>query len=382
MGKIFLVRNSYHPNDAPTNRFLSFLEGFSQLGVDVEAVFVLSDKRGSKVDKQWPHVHITYLWEQLNWKNRLLSFVSYEILSRRFVKQLKEGDKVVLFDPQRMLYRLLKKKGIKVFAERTEHPFVVQSRRLNTRNYLEACKKLDGLFVISTPLREYFISEGFSADKVHIVNMTVDASRFTGLKKQSTPYRYIAYCGTASNNKDGVDELIKAYSVVHKRHPDVYLYIIGKALKEKDDSGNMQLVKDLGLLDEVVFTGILPTTEMPQILKNAEIVALARPDSLQAQCGFPTKLGEYLLTENPVVITEVGDIPKFLEDGKTALLAELRDAQQFAEKIIWALEHPQEAAVIGKKGAEVAMREFNCITETKKIVDVINDIGFVSAEQI
>lgn len=371
MGKIYLVRTSYIPNGAPTNRFLSFLEGFSKLGVDVEAVFVLSDAKGSRIEKDFPHVKITYLWDQMNFSNRILKQISYDILAKRFVKTLQEDDAVILFDPQRMIFPLIKKKGVRVYAERTEHPYVVTSRTLSTKKYLEACKKIDGLFVISTPLKEYFVKEGVPADRIHIINMTVDPSRFQGLKKKNPIERYIAYCGTASNNKDGVDELIKAFAIVHKRIPDVNLYIIGKPLAEKDESGNMKLVKELGLTDEVVFTGVLPAAEMPQVLKNAEVLALARPDSLQAQCGFPTKLGEYLLTENPVVVTKVGDIPRFLEDGKTALLAEQRNAQEFAEKLIWALEHPQEANAIGKAGAKVAMHAFNCIDESRKIFEVL-----------
>lgn len=110
---------------------------------------------------------------------------------------------------------------------------------------------------------------------------------------------------------------------------------------------------------------------MPQILKNATVLALDRPDSLQAQCGFPTKLGEYLLTENPVVVTKVGDIPLFLKDGETALLAEERNPYEFSSKLLWALDHPAEAIEIGKAGAQVAMREFNYLNETKKIIKAI-----------
>ena len=110
------------------------------------------------------------------------------------------------------------------------------------------------------------------------------------------------------------------------------------------------------------------------MLKNATILALDRPDSLQAKCGFPTKLGEYLLTENPVVVTKVGDIPLFLQDGQSALLAEERNPEEFASKMIWVLQHPSEAAEIGKKGAKIALSEFNYLNETKKILNVINKL--------
>ena len=158
---------------------------------------------------------------------------------------------------------------------------------------------------------------------------------------------------------------------MHKLHPDVKLYIIGKTPDKDDVSGNLKLIENLGVKSSVVFTGIVSAAEMPQILKNATVLALDRPDSLQAQCGFPTKLGEYLLTENPVVVTKVGDIPLFLKDGETALLSEERNPQEFSSKLLWALEHPEEAVEIGKAGAQVAMREFNYLNETKKIIKAI-----------
>jgi glycosyltransferase involved in cell wall biosynthesis len=243
---------------------------------------------------------------------------------------------------------------------------------------LEACKQLNGLFVISTSLKKYFVDKGVADEKITIINMIVDHNRFVGLQKNFTKERYIAYCGTASNNKDGVDELIKAFSIVTKIHDDVKLYIIGKAPTLEDEAGNLQLIDRLGIKDKVVFTGVVNASQMPQLLKDAAVLALDRPDSLQAQNGFPTKLGEYLLTENPVVVTKVGDIPLFLKDGESALLAEQRNPEEFASKLCWALEHPKEASVIGRKGKEVAMCDFNYFAESSKIIDFIYGKGTYS----
>ena len=96
----------------------------------------------------------------------------------------------------------------------------------------------------------------------------------------------------------------------------------------------------------------------------------ARPDNVQAKYGFPTKLGEYLLTENPVVLTRVGDIPLFLRDGESAYIAEPGDEEEIASKMIEALTSPN-AQSIGMKGAEIAMQEFNSEIEAKKITDFI-----------
>lgn len=201
--------------------------------------------------------------------------------------------------------------------------------------------------------------------------MIVDSQRFEGLRKEIISEKYIAYCGTVSNSKDGVDDLIRAFSLVHSQIPDIKLYIIGSVPSNREKSSNMELVNELGLNDFVVFTGVVPASEMPQMLKNATVVALARPDNLQAKNGFPGKLGEYLLSETPTVVTKVGDMPLFLTDGIDALLSEPSNPQDFASKVIWAIENPGKAAEIGKRGAQLAQKKFNYLTETRKLLEVI-----------
>ncbi|MCF2658963.1 glycosyltransferase family 4 protein [Parabacteroides distasonis] len=373
MNKFYVVCNSYHPNTAYTNRVFSFLRGFSELGVDTEVVFLAPDKDRSKVQDLFPHITFHYMWEKMPFSNRIINKLAEEYYGWKFSRMLKAGDVVFLTNFGNIFFRVIGKRGVKVIHEKTEHPDVYSFKGFNVARYKQEVPKVDGLFVISTALRDYFASLGVDKAKIEIVNMTVDYNRFAGLIKQPTE-KYIAYCGTASNNKDGVDELIKSFAIVHQSYPEVKLYIIGETPDKEDVSGNLKLIKDLGLQDVIVFTGIISYANMPQVLKNATILALDRPDSLQAKCGFPTKLGEYLLTENPVVVTKVGDIPLFLQDGQSALLAEERNPEEFASKIIWILEHPSEAAEIGKKGAKVALLEFNYLTETKKILNMINKL--------
>ena len=371
--KLYVVCNTYTPNTAFTNRVMSFLRGFSDLGVDAEVVCLAPDSKRSIANEKLPHISFRYMWEKIPFYNRIFNKIIEDYYGRKFARMLKMGDVVFLTNFGNVFFHVLGKKGVKVVHEKTEHPDVYHFKGFNVERYKREIAEIDGLFVISTALKDYYVSLGVPEEKITIVNMTVDNTRFFGLKR-SPSEKYIAYCGSVSNNKDGVDELIKAFAIVHKSQPDVKLYIIGKVLDNDDTLGNIKLIETLGIKDYVVFTGVIPSSKMPQMLKNALILALDRPDSLQAQCGFPTKLGEYLLTENPVVVTKVGDIPLFLKDGESALLADERNPQQFASKVIWALDHPEAAAKIGKAGAEVALKEFNYLTETTKILNVINNL--------
>ena len=341
----------------------------------------MPDVNKSKLTETFKYVEVIYLWDKCNIRAAYLKFLSYYINCFRFQRLLKEGDIVYIGGLEKIAKRVLKKSGVKLFIESTECPEVYSYlnpiHETKPNEFVDICKKIDGLFVISTGLKDYYSQRGVDRDKIHIINMTVDPSRFSNIIKSEYGQKYIAYCGTVSNNKDGVDHLIKAYGIFAKSHPEVKLYIIGYVPSKDEECGNLKLIKELGLEDNIVLTGLIPAERMPRLLKNASLLALARPDNIQAKYGFPTKLGEYLMTENPVVVTTVGDIPLFLEDGNSALMAPPEDDSAFAEKMVWAIEHPEESNKIGKRGRLVAEQSFNAGIETRKMIDIMESSSIV-----
>ena len=369
----YFVNYSYSPNTAPTNRAMAIIKALSELDVPTKVVFFAPDKQHSKVEETLPNIDFVYLWDKGYINIPRLNRISTRLYLRQFVNHLQSGDKVYIYTFPELVVALSKRNDISVYVERTEHDevsFHCLVKRVKIPDFLAVSRRVSGMIVISHGLKQYYIGQGCHPDRVHIVNMVVDASRFQNLQKQpSEPY--IAYCGNASNNKDGVDQLIRAFALVIHKHPEYKLYIIGSTPSKKQQFVNYELVKELGIEDRVEFTGAIPSTQMPQMLKNAEILALDRPDNLQAKYGFPTKLGEYLLSGNPVVVTKVGDIPLFLKDGESALLADPSNAQDFADKLCWAIENPDKAKVIGKNGKKVAEQNFNYLAETKKLVNII-----------
>lgn len=371
----YAVFNMYSPNTAVTNRALSYLDAWDKMGVKVTVVFMLPNRNFSHIDRQYKNISIRYMWDSFPFHKSVVYNILLFWYVSSFVKKLRQGDKVYCMGQSYLVNRLLKKNIVDVYHERTEHPQVMKSGkwpyRIGLNNYLSICSEIKGLFVISQNLKDYFVGKGIEESKVHIVNMTVDPSRFLGVTKKEHNHRYIAYCGKASNNKDGVDQLIKSFAVISPKHPDIHLYIIGQAPDRNEKDNNAELAEQLGIADKVVFTGVVPFQDMPQMLTDATILALDRPDNIQAKYGFPTKLGEYLLTGNPVVVTAVGDIPRFIEDGENGMVAKPDNPTDFASKIDWLLTHPEEAKEIGKRGKETALKNFNNTVEAKKIIDIM-----------
>lgn len=370
---LYIIQNVYKPNEATINRLLAFIRSFDKAGVNATVVFIMPDKDKSVIDEVYQNISVKYLWNSQTPNNKYTKYLFGFWYAYKFARKLKDGDKVMMFDVC-FWDVFMRRKGIEYYYEVTECPEVITFPTMpfdtSRKRYLSYCRKMSGIMVISTELKRYFRERGLDGNKIHIINMVVDAKRFEGVFRPASE-KYIAYCGTASNNKDGVDQLIKAFGIFHKKFTDYKLYIIGNTPSRQQANNNYELTEQLGLKDYVVFTGVVPAKKMPEMLSGAQILALDRPDNIQAKYGFPTKLGEYLLTGKPVVVTKVGDIPSFLSDKVSALLASPNNPEDFAAKLAWVCEHPQEAGKIGENGKKVALEHFNSDIEAMKLRNII-----------
>ena len=196
-------------------------------------------------------------------------------------------------------------------------------------------------------------------------------SRFDGVEKRQLARRQIVFCGTIKNSIDGVDKLIEAFSIIVPSFPDVDLHILGKTDGVADAAKDIELVKQMGLKDRVFFDGMIPAHEVPQHLKDACVLALYRPNCLQADTGFPTKLGEYLLSGNPVAVTSVGDIPHYLQNGVSAMISSPNDVNAFAKNLSQLLCDINKSERIGREGKNIAMKYFSAREVAKLFCDWI-----------
>lgn len=359
---IFLCRR-YCPGEAWTNRILAYAKGLSELGCEVFIYYLISDINRSAYKINIPGVTVVNLWENDCWIARKCRAISFIVNLFKFRVNINPSDNIYLYGGNIHLIKFFLKTDAKVYTELTEHPYIYNKSGRNGEKRIDKkykiLNKLNGVFVISHSLKEYFISIGIDASRIEIVNMFVDSARFDSIQKKQLDNPYIAYCGTVSYSKDGVDLLIKSFALFKKKHFKYKLYIIGRGYNEKTIDNLKSLANDLGVEKDVVFTGQILPSDMPQMLKNAEVLALARPDSLQAQNGFPTKLGEYLASGNPALVTSVGEIPHYIQDGVNGYLVEPGNPQKFAEKLCYIVDNYRIAKKVAEEGYKLVQKEFS-----------------------
>lgn len=378
MKKLYIIRDFYEPNIASINRCLAFAKGYGELGASTEVVFIIPNYQEDKVKESYSNVTFTYLWERYYPKNKYLKHIFCRLLLFRYILKLKKNDKVILYSPVNPWYLFLFSRRVKIYNEITEHPseYFEKKGLIGKTRYLQFkyfYKRIDGFLTISPSLNNYFVNElGISKDKVCTINMIVDSSRFENIVIKGNKST-IAYCGTISERKDGISDLIKAFKKVSTQYTDISLTLMGRFENNITKKNVQKLIKTLNIEDKVVITGVVEADQMPLLLSEAKILVLSRPQNRQAQYGFPTKLGEYLMTANPIVITDVGDFKAYLKDKEEIIYTLPDNSDDFADKLIWVLNNYEKAKKIGMNGRKVALRSFNYKIEARK---VLNFIGF------
>jgi glycosyltransferase involved in cell wall biosynthesis len=132
----------------------------------------------------------------------------------------------------------------------------------------------------------------------------------------------IGTVGRLSKEKNQV-MLIDAATTALGKYPQLRFLIIGSGpeeIKLKDK------VRKDGLEGKVIFPGLL--TDMPTAYQAMDIFTLT---SLTE--GIPLTILEAMAAKLPVIATKVGGIPEIIVDGKTGLLFESGNLQEFSEKL-------------------------------------------------
>jgi glycosyltransferase involved in cell wall biosynthesis len=229
-------------------------------------------------------------------------------------------------------------------------------------------KMYDNLIVISDYLNSYYCKL-FPENRIFQIPILVDMDRFKNIEIKPHNGTIVTYIGYMGGNKDGLENLIEAMSLVERKKANIKLQLIGSA-PEKDLARLQKKVNELHLCETIMFAGKKDTEEIPAILANSDLLVLARPDNSQAKAGFPTKLGEYLACTKPIVITTTGEIPKYLKHKESAYLSKPDNINDFAEKMIFALSD-KNAEAIAKKGYEIANNNFNYTLYGKRLFEIL-----------
>jgi glycosyltransferase involved in cell wall biosynthesis len=402
-------KNPFCNPGAAANRLLGLLQGLIDCGYDITILITggyysvdeMTTYKGNGVIGDLKYNYLSKRRNVTIWERRiseyLTGFIDYKILEFRYSNFIEKvnfkGSSIVWIDYDNLSFKIIKQtrksNSIKYFMELNEYPdihhhnnstkYFWQKMLANSTSklfYQNILPSLDGFALMTKALIRHFEEKIGSRTKVLHLPMTVDISRFNLTleypKLENIKAPYIAFVGAMSDSKDGVNFLIEAFAKIANDYPAYSLALFG--FWAYDTPIHLKRIKELDLESRIIYSKPISSSEVVNLIMNANLLVLPRPDSYQAQGGFPTKLGEYLATSKPIVATTVGEIPDYLEDGKNVFFAEPGSIESLTRALNKALGDSEIASRIGKEGRIVAEKQFSTKVQAANLNDFFTNI--------
>ena len=366
----------YKNNTASTNRLLFLFKEVVKHDIKVEILFL-----NATIDKTEIFDGIKFIYYNNKTKFKILDLFRSKRILKEYIEEAKDCHISVKIPTShniinQSIVSMCNKLNILCFQERNEYPFIgcTFKRLKGIYNYFDLLlfkkyiSKLDFIISMTTNLENHFLKLG--AKEVLLLPMSVDLERFNITKQDSEDY--FAYCGALNCKKDGVDVLVKAFDKFSDKYSNFYLYLIGGEGSRKEYEYILELITKSNNKNKIKLLGKKSVEEIPSLLVNAYALCLARPNSTQAEGGFPSKLGEYLATGNPVIVTNTSEITNYLNDSISAYIAKAGSVDSFYEKMKAVVED-ENKRVVGANGLKVASKSFSTVAIAKKLFRRLNE---------
>lgn len=169
----------------------------------------------------------------------------------------------------------------------------------------------------------------------------------TQIPPQFASHRLVVYAGSFAGYQ-GLDMLMSAVPRVTAVCPDAAFVVIGgdereiKRLAKAGHAGDM--------MHKVVFLGKKPPEEIHDFLSAADVLVSPRRRGMNP----PAKIYTYMQSGTPIVATHIPAHRAVLDDDSAILVD--ASPQGIADGILWAIQHPEEAASRALRAEELVRR--------------------------
>lgn len=109
-----------------------------------------------------------------------------------------------------------------------------------------------------------------------------------------------------------------------------------------------------------------------------DLSALREACDIGLTCSYSEGLGrvtiENMLASLLVIASDSGGTLEIVEDGKNGIFYKTGEPEDLAEKILWALDHPDECEPIITEGHRFAKETYDCVTYTSKVQELYETV--------
>lgn len=326
----------YPRTNAATHFAFALISSLTRNGFEVQMVGRNTEIGSDEKTGVAPPVGCSFSWVDQARGHRLTSFWRTWSKYRRTLNSQRELACVIAYNmPSPLLLLLLIKcgrRGIPLIGHCTEWYdgnvardglALATARRVDTAIRMHHLHpRLQGLILTSHYLKKFYPET--PSIVIPTLSQTVSPSQPPVARR---PITQIVYAGSpfpsgsrglpAEALKDRLDLSIRLVHEVIQRGIDVRFDVYGLTMEEYISALPHEADVVRLSLSWLTFHGHQPASVVTSRVAAADYTLLVREPSRQNLAGFPGKVAESIIAGTPVIVTGVGDLPRYIKEGKT-----------------------------------------------------------------
>lgn len=239
----------------------------------------------------------------------------------------------------------------------------------------DAIEEADAYVAATTYERDYLISRGVDAQKLHVIGLGVDADRFEVADGRAvrddhglSEYPVVAYVGQQARHK-GIDTLLNAMEQVWETLPDVRVLIAGART-----NFSPTLRRIIGRMENehqqrIVLIDNFSESQKPQLFAACDVFAY--PSVYES---FGIAFVEAWAAGRAVVGCRAGAVPSVVSHGVDGLLVDPKDSKGLAQAILRLLKDSSLRRDMGQRGLEKVRESYTWTVVTARFREVYQTV--------
>ena len=344
LNNIALVTCAPFPiGNVSTLRYSSYMKALSQESIGAHVLIYCPTRmaahikaRSGKFEDITYHYATDITWKKYNFFNKC-RYLIIGLKNSLFYLHSNQISTVILYGDNLFLVHLVfwlytRFTGKRFIGDRSELP-TEKERQSKLKMCLYGIKQrmFDGMIVMTKQLMNFYSRYSSQPNFLYFLPMTIDSNRFKEVQKDmaSPPYISVVF---GTHNRDGLLDSLKSFDLYCSKGGTYDLWLIGDYHNMPNKKQLDEYILSSEYRDRIYILGLQPNDRVPAILYNSSILLTTPQYYLSG--GFPTKLGEYMLSGVPVVATNAGEILDYIEPDIDMLICSPGDYDDISTALL------------------------------------------------
>jgi len=179
------------------------------------------------------------------------------------------------------------------------------------------------------------------------------------------------FYGGSYTVRDGIYSLIDVFDKLASINQNLFLKITGDTNVSYLKSTILDRISKCQNKSRIIMTGYLSYEDYIKNLIASDICCIPRTQSPYSNAGFPSKLGEFLASGSPVIVSQIGEVSLYLQNNFDSLIITPGSDEELYQAIYYLLSNKEKSKILSENGRNTALKYFDSRNHAKNLLEIL-----------